>query len=807
NGAPLFDSLLVFENYPVSTDQALAANTTGLRLTDRGGYERTNYPLTIVVVPDRELMISMRFDERLFAKDAIERIASQLQHVLQEFRRASDAMLGDMSLCSPSELRAISQRGTGADAKIPPLPIRERFRRQAAANPLKTAVTFETPDGEVQRIDYQTLDDESDSIADSLRERYGIGRGNRVGVLLERTPTMVAALLGAMKAEAAYVPLDREFPASRLRYIMEDSQLDLLIHDDAAVDADVPCWNISRSLAANRENEEPPALRSSVNGDSSRTDVGAADLAYVIYTSGSTGKPKGVAITHANLANFLAAMERSPGLDARDKLLAVTTISFDIAALELFLPLVVGAEIVLATTESTRDGYQLRRLIDVHQVSIMQATPATWRLLIASEQAAAASGGEPGTRVAPAKMLCGGEALDADLASDLLATGGQLWNMYGPTETTIWSGALRITEQQAASRSVPFGGPILNTRFAVLDQIRRCVPVGAIGELHIGGDGLSPGYWRRPKLTTERFVDGWYATGDLVRLRADGLFDFVARKDHQVKIRGYRIELGEIESALQEHPSVEQAIVVANRETCAAFLRLSTCDIPAADPSALRTHLRDRLPSYMIPSRFEFLDAFPLTVSGKIDRKALASKVLDLGSAPEDEAPFASSYEELIAGIWSDVLARPVQRSDDFFEIGGHSLAAMRVVSRIRQILSIDVELRTLFENPVLGEFAASLSPGAQRPISIPRLPEQVSEIPLSAAQRRQWMMAELLPGNALYSIPTAVRIRGRLCVNALRSSLEQAAAKHDVLRMRFHETLGEPYATLPDDSDVTIEC
>ena len=819
HGVPLFDSLVVFENYPVSTDDALSVNSTGLTLSDRGGYERTNYPLTVVVIPGDELTISMRFDSSQFTEDAVRHLLEQIHTVLHGFMEASQQPIGDVSALSEIDRRIIDGFEGGESRRLSPTPICECFREQARIRPTKSAIVFPASNGETVHVDYSTLDMQSDAIAFKLREMFGVGRGSRVGVLHDRNPMMVAALLGVLKSGAAYVPLDRDFPESRLRYMVEDAELEVLVHD-----GEPPDYGVASLSTVDCQRFDSP--QSSCDQVQEGEQVDPSDLAYIIYTSGSTGKPKGVAITHANLSNFLTSMQEQPGLNDQDCLLAVTTISFDIAALELFLPLVVGAEIVLATTEATRSGNALEKLIAEYGVSIMQATPATWRLLVDEIQSSAqvdsssderihshSDGRAPSrstkSRGIPEKILCGGEALDISLAEQLLAFGRELWNMYGPTETTIWSGAIQVSSEHLERGFVPIGGPILNTRLAVFDKRRQRVPVGATGELHIAGAGLSPGYWRRSELTSLRFVDGWYATGDLVRLRSDGLIDFLKRVDHQVKIRGYRIELGEIESALQEYPGVAQAVAIVRDESIVAFVCAAV--LPQHSnlftPAELRQHLLNHLPSYMIPIHFEYVDEFPKTLNGKIDRKTLSTCSVDLNPGLESGSRYASPREELVAGVWGDVLSRSViQPQDNFFELGGHSLAATRVVGRVRQVVGVDVPLRLLFEFPTLREFVAQLGAKQLERVEIPRISDDVVKIPLSDAQRRQWLLAGLSTSDSLYSIPTAVRIHGPLQVARLRASLEQVVAKHEVLRMCFREELGEPFGYVLDEIPIDIE-
>jgi amino acid adenylation domain-containing protein len=438
--------------------------------------------------------------------------------------------------------------------------------------------------------------------------------------------------------------------------------------------------------------------------------IGADDLAYILYTSGSTGQPKGVPIRHGSLSNFLQSMAARPGLSAGDRLLAVTTIAFDIAGLELFGPLTQGGTLILTDAATARDGVRLAALLERSQATVMQATPAGWRLLVEA--------GWQGRR--GLKILCGGEALDSRLAGDLLARGDAVWNLYGPTETTIWSAALRVEPALPGDATVPVGGSLDHTQLYVLDPRGMPVPVGVPGELHIGGAGLSPGYWRKPGLTADRFIPDalgvgarLYRTGDRVRWREDGALEFLGRLDGQIKLRGHRIELGEIEARLASHAAVAQAVaVVADDGTgprLVAFVRWEG-EAPAEGTDALAEHLAAALPAYMMPGAYIPLADIPLTPNGKIDRRALqvlfaesrAERIsradLSAGAAPAYGEPMAT-----IAAIWRDALRiERVAPGDNFFDLGGHSLLVVTVQSAIARRLDAAIEMVDIFRFPTL---------------------------------------------------------------------------------------------------------
>ncbi|MBW7931942.1 MAG: amino acid adenylation domain-containing protein, partial [Gammaproteobacteria bacterium] len=506
--------------------------------------------------------------------------------------------------------------------------------------------------------------------------------------------------------------------------------------------------------------------------------VHPGQLAYLIYTSGSTGRPKGVRVGHGGVVNFLRSMLREPGIRAGDRWLAVTTLSFDIAVLELLGPLAAGATVVLATAEEARDGDALRRLL-ASGIDIMQATPATWRLLLA-----AGWEGTPGLR-----MLCGGEALPPALAAELLPRGAQLWNLYGPTETTVWSSCARIH----AADDISAGLPIDNTQVHILDARLRPLPDGVPGEICIGGAGVAAGYHRRPELGAERFVDDpahpgsrLYRTGDRGRRLADGRIQVLGRFDDQLKLRGFRIEPAEVEAALGSCAGVEQCAVglrpaAGGEPALVAWLRTTP---PRPAVATLRTALRRLLPDYLVPAHFVFLDQLPQTANGKLDRRALQLPA-DIGSELPHVAP-RTPLEAALCELFAAALGlqRAVGIDEDFFALGGHSLLAMQLASRIRSVLALELPLRSLFESPTVAGLAGALAQlGPLRlPARIPRAPRQASA-PLSLAQQRLWFLEQLTPGSSAYHLHALFRLRGRLDAAALAQACRDLMARHATLR------------------------
>ncbi|MDZ7630668.1 MAG: amino acid adenylation domain-containing protein [Gemmatimonadaceae bacterium] len=563
-------------------------------------------------------------------------------------------------------------------------------------------VAVEAPDG---ALTYAELERRSNQLAHVLRSR-GVQDRALVGVCVDRTSSLPVALLAVLKAGAAYVPVDPAYPADRIRYTLTDAQVSCVITETRFA----PLVDTGAPLPVVYVDTDADAMAAHI-ATPPETTVGPSDLAYVIYTSGSTGRPKGVEVEHGNLVNFLTSMAREPGMQSDDVLLAVTTPAFDIAGLELFLPLLVGARIVIASREAVMDGEQLLTLVARHGVTIMQATPATWRLMLG-----AGWSGQSALRA-----LCGGEAMPRELARELLARTSALWNMYGPTETTVWSTIHRVTDW---TEDIPVGKPIANTSVYVLDPAGRPAPIGVTGELCIGGDGVVRGYHARPELTAEKFVwisiagrppERVYRTGDLARWRSDLTLDFLGRRDEQVKLRGYRIELGEIEAVLAELPAV-RSVAVMVREDAPGDQRLTAYVVPSSPETplpvdALRQHLRSRVPEYMVPAAFIALPALPLTGNGKVDRRALpAPQVATVASSGGPAVPM-SEAQARVAAIWRSVLrVDQVGPNDNFFDLGGHSLLVVKVLTALRAESSREITLVDLFQFPTVAAQANLLT-------------------------------------------------------------------------------------------------
>jgi amino acid adenylation domain-containing protein/FkbM family methyltransferase len=727
----------------------------------------------------RGLRGALNYSTDLFERGTVERMLGHLARVLEQVAADADVRLSRLELLGDAERALVLEAWNRTEGEYPAeAPVHQVFERQAARTPDAVAVVFQDAS-----LTYAELNARANRLAHHLRGR-GVGPEVRVGICLERSLEMLVSVLAVLKAGGAYVPLDPGLPAERLAYMLDDSGVPLVLMQ-TALRGTVPAREGVEVLAVD-------ALAERLAAEPAENPAGGAgpdSLAYVIYTSGSTGRPKGVMNHHRGVVNLLWSMRGTVAMAPADRLLAITTLAFDISALELFLPLLSGARVEILARSVASDPALLREAIGAGGGTVLQATPATWRLLLDAGWEGAAS----------LRALSGGEALPAELAARLRERVGALWNVYGPTETTIWSTAQHLGAAPDRG-NVSIGAPVANTRVYVLDGYLSPVPTGVPGELYIGGAGVARGYLGRPGLSAEKFVPDpfaagpgarLYRTGDLARWRPDGTLEFLGRNDHQVKVRGFRIELGEIEAALRAHGSVADCVVMARAD--AGEQRLVAYVVGGVEAAELRAHLRESLPEYMVPSAFVFLETLPLTPNGKLDRKALPAPELapaeDLYVAPRTPA------EEVLAGIWAEVLRLDrVGVEESFFELGGHSLLATRVVSRIREVFVIELPLRALFEGPTVTELALRVE--EMRRAGLPVLPPVVptgrtGALPLSFAQERLWFLDRLEPGSATYNIPASLRLAGALDVPALERALGEIVRRHEALRTTFAEVDG----------------
>ena len=742
--------------------------------------------MTLALVPDGEageeaFWTSLEFAADLFDGSTAERFASSFDTLLRAAVAHPERALDDLPVLTEDERRQLLVARQPVRTPRNGSTIHGLVEASMAAHGGRVAVEC---DGRSQT--YAELDQLSRRITRRVRQ-LGVGPETPVGVFLDRRLEVPAVLLGILRAGGAYVPLDPGYPKARVLQMMEDAGIRVLVTSEA----------LRRQLP--RQVADLLLLESlgpTVEGGEASTG-GALDpgcLAYVIYTSGSTGRPKGVQIEHGSAVNLLVNMLDTPGLGPEDVLLSVTTLSFDMSMVEIFLPLVAGAKVCLASAAVAADGERLAATLDAVGATVLQATPVTWKLLMASGWR-----GRSGLRA-----WTGGEILQSDLAEAMGAASDEVWNLYGPTETTVYATMHRVEPRESP---VAIGGAVANSRAHVVDPRLRLVPLGVPGELMVAGEALARGYLDRPASTAERFIPDpfsstpggrLYRTGDRVRRRrSGGAIECLGRADHQVKIRGFRIELGEIETLLRRHPALAEAVVAAWVETqgepalTAYVVARDTAAMPA--PEALQRHLRDRLPAVMVPERFVVLEAMPTTPNGKIDRRRLPRPEGRRSRGDAPMVPPRGPLEEGLAVLWAELLGLDaVGAADDFFALGGHSLAAARLAARVRDTFGRELPVRRILELPTVAEQARALEQGHGASVDAPMTPCPVDARRATAAQRRLWVTERLRP-SAAYNMASRWTLEGPLDESALGLALGRVIERHAVLRTRYPEHLGDP--------------
>ncbi|QFU89755.1 non-ribosomal peptide synthetase [Amycolatopsis sp. YIM 10] len=759
------------------------------------GIETTRYDLVARLRhrPDGGFTGELVYATALFGREAADRIAAQLARLCAAAAGDRGLRIGRMELLPPAERRAVLPAPHGTATPVPEASVAELISAQAARTPGARAVECGG-----RAVTYAELMKLAKALAGHLRG-LGAGPGDLVAIVLPRGVELVATLIGVHLADAAYLPLDPEHPADRLRYVLGDAGARFLV-TTATLRESLPAT--TATIVAIDELPATPAgaPRQAVPGDLGDLDAPA----YVIYTSGSTGRPKGVLVTHRALTNFLWSMRERPGLVPGAAFPAITTVSFDIAALELFLPLITGGWVSIGDRTEARDPERLAAMLDRVGARVLQATPVTWRLLLDSGW----------TPPAGFTALCGGEKLPAELADRLCARGVRLWDLYGPTETTVWSSVARLENGTVRDFTA-----VANTTLYVLDDRLEPVPLGGRGELYIGGRGLAAGYLGRPGLTADRFVPDphgtsgggrLYRTGDVARRHADGRIEILGRTDHQLKIRGFRVEPGEIESALVTHPGVRAAVVHAVAGQ-GGDLRLVAYILPAEAASPppsgkLYLHCARLVPPYMIPAQFAVVETFPTTPNGKLDRAVLPAPVAAPATAPVRRAP-RTPAEQVVAKILAEVLDRTVlDATEDFFAIGGNSLLATRAISRLRAEFDVDLPVSALFEARTVEGVAVRLATAESQVAPVTAVP-RTGPLPLSFAQRRMWFLHQLDPGSTAYAEPLAVRLPGPVDPDRLTGALSWLFERHEILRTRYvTDGSGDPVQVIDPPAPIRLE-
>ncbi len=686
---PIFQVVFNMQNSPMPKLGIPGLDISFLEI-DRGV---SQFDLTLMLTrSEGQWHATVEYGDDLFKAATVARMFRSFQLLLEDIIAKPDQPISDLQIISKEELNQIIYGLNQTEFDFPKDKcLHQLFEAQAEKTPDAIAIIHDH-----DSITYSVLNRRANILARHLNT-LGVGPGIRVGILMERSLEIIEALIGIHKAGGIYVPIHRSFPTERVQFILNDADVKVLITNINYASSDnqnIHIVNLNDvNLSASEYSNPNPGITS-------------GDLAYIIYTSGSTGQPKGVMVSHSSLMNFLCSMRQRPGIKEDDVLMAVTPFTFDIAALELFLPLIAGATVVIASKEMLSDPVLIGQAIRRYQVTMLQATPATWQLLIDTGWKA-----ESGL-----KALCGGEALTRKLADQLLDRTAHLWNMYGPTETTVWSSVNQI---QKGDNPVTIGQPVGNTQLYILDKNLQLVPIGVIGELHIGGEGVSPGYLNREHLTTEKFIPDCfsskpgarlYKTGDNARYLPDYSIELLGRNDDQVKINGYRIELGEITAALLLHPAVKDAVSIIRTETN-GDKRIAAYYVPKHDKipgeNELQNFIREKLPSYMMPAAFICLESLPLTPNGKIDRKSLPSPE-DIRQQTGYIAP-RNRIEKILAGIWQDVLdVAEVGINDNFFDLGGASIQSLEVVAKAN-ISGLRVSVENIFEHQTIAELAAHI--------------------------------------------------------------------------------------------------
>ncbi|WNG36166.1 amino acid adenylation domain-containing protein [Archangium violaceum] len=795
---PLFQVMFVLQNAPA---EALKLPELTLRPVEQSsGTSKFDWLLTLVDSPSG-FSGGLQYNTDLFERDTVARAVEHLRVLLTAAVAHPETRLSELPLLSEGEQRKVLVEWNDTRVDYPrETSIHALFEAQAARTPDAIAVEFQG-----SHLTYRQLDSRSNQLAHHLLA-LGLRPGQSVALCVERSLEMVISTLAILKAGAAYVPLDPSYPRERLEFMLQDVRAPLLLAQRHLAER-LPSGHARLVVL-----DSDAHLISQQSETSLGVAMGPEALAYVMYTSGSTGQPKGVCIPHRGVVRLVKG-SRFADFGPREVMLQLAPISFDAATLELWGSLLHGGKLVVLPPHAPSIE-ELGRALKKHGITTLWLTAALFDQVVATQPEALSH---------VRQVLAGGDVLAPERVKTRLAQGGQLVNGYGPTESTTFTTCNVLTRQEQVGHTVSIGRPISNTQVYVLDAQLRPVPPGVHGELYIGGDGLAWGYLNRPELTAEKFVphpfaltpgERLYRTGDRVRWLADGTLEFSGRLDSQVKLRGFRIELGEIESILDKHPSVRQCVVIAREDRpgdkrLVAYVVTAGQQAPAA--SELRAYLKEHLPEYMVPSAFVVLEQLPLTPNGKVNRKALPAPEVTASDA-EYIAP-RTPTEEQLAAIWAEVLGVPrVGAEDDFFQLGGHSLLATRVLSRLRSAFAVELPVRALFEASTLSALAGRIDDanarqarGAQQAPPLKSVP-RTGSIPLAFSQQRLWFLDQLEPGSPVYNIPYALRLSGKVDIEALRRAFEELVRRHESLRTTFSSHDGQPIQLIAPALSVPLD-
>ena len=778
--APLFDVMVILEdNQKASVADFKAFEIEEIRLEKK----TSKFDLTFWFKEDENGVLSfhIEYNTALYKAARIENLGNHLIALLGAVVKNEQETIAALPIMNPSEVNNLLALGKGKHIDIADTSnLVEAFEAQVKATPEAIALHFEN-----KTYSYKTLNEKANQLGHFLKSEHGISPEEVIGVLQDRSADMLISILGILKAGGAYLPIDKKHPEERIAYMLDDAGVRLVLADEST--------NVFNSVTVCNVIEQQSYIDQCTSVDIGSAITGKS-LAYVMYTSGSTGRPKGVMIEHHAVVNLLTAIVNEVGVTAADHLLSVTTYSFDISVLEFFTPLISGAQVTIASSAVVNDPIQLSALIDTSKATLMQATPSMWKLLLDS--------GWEGN--AALKVLSGGELLTPMVGKQLLEKANGVWNMYGPTETTIWSTCQKITSSETISA---IGAPLQNTKVYILDDHMQLVPLGVKGHLYIGGSGVARGYRNNPDLTQSKFVQHplntgeiIYKTGDLCQWNTNGMLEFIGRSDAQVKIHGHRIELGEIENSIAKYAAVDQAVVLylKDKEALVAYV---TGD-HAIDVTALKSYLRKQLPAYMIPNYMVQLEAFPLNTNGKVNKLALPhpeeNQSQDLLVLPE------TKEEILLVGLWKEILGvDQVSVIADFFELGGHSIKAIQLATQLNKRLGVQINIGTIFRLPILKEQAAWIANEAVNQYeAIPQVAAQ-EYYPLSRTQHRTWLLAAQNPDALTFNIFNSYQLKGDLKLLILEAAFVQLIERHESLRTVFKLIDGTPKQQILKTTDL----
>ncbi|KAA3617203.1 MAG: amino acid adenylation domain-containing protein [Calditrichaeota bacterium] len=797
---PLFESLLVFENYPV--DEAMQQQDSELSISGLDSFERTNFPLTLVSAPGKQVVLKVAYETAQFSDETIQRLFTHFENLLQAFVENPNQNPTKIPVLSQKEKQLTLNEWNNTKSDYPEdLTIHQKFEQIAEQFPDETAIVGADPEATI-RISYRELNERANQLARFLKEK-GVSKENVIAICLDRSPEMVIASLAVLKAGGAYVPIDSTYPPERIEYIIKESRSSYLI-STSGLEKIIPAVE-TETIFLDQIDEKLTASKENLN-----LEIDPFNLAYIIYTSGSTGKPKGVMLRHGGLLNTVQAQAQDFKIDNSSRVMQFSSFSFDASVSEIFVALLNGAELHLSYRETILSKSQLTQFLNDRQISIITFPPSMLAVL-ADEQF-------PHLKT----VVTVGEACPIELAEKWRAN-TRFINGYGPTEATVGCVWGEINKPETETLTAPIGKPIINDQVYLLDENFNPVPIGVAGELCIASPGLARGYLNNPDLTAEKFIPNpfsenpgscLYRTGDLARWLVDGRLEYTGRIDFQVKIRGNRIELGEIESVLSGHNQVREVIVLAigdntDDKKLVAYIVAENNEHP--EIQSLKDFIKKDLPEYMVPLAFLNLEAFPLTSSGKIDRRALPKPdSLELSSSVEFVAP-RNQVEELLAGLWGDILkVSRVGINDNFFDLGGHSLLATQLISRIRDAFDVELPLKALFDDPTIANLTTQIdvykSQGSGNDIPPIEKADRSKDMALSFSQQRLWFLDQLQPGGSFYNIPSAFKLKGKLNLEALQKSIDKLILRHEVFRTTFADKSGTPVQVIADNLELKLE-